>query len=86
MKTPNIPPIVPGMSGPLNNNDDDNDDDDADLRALTSVDLDDDAPRRRADGRVFEHVADAGAMRKNLKNRPKRQQAGSKGRGLTGQG
>ena len=84
MKTPKTPSIVPGMSGPPNDDDND-DDDDADLRALTSVDLDDDAPRRRADGRVFEHVADAGAMRQNLKNRPKRQQAGSKGRGLTGQ-
>jgi len=90
MKTPNNPPIVPGMSGPLNNNDDngdyDNDDDDADLRALTSVDLDDDAPRRRADGHVFEHVADAGAMRQKPKNRPRRQKAGSKERGLTGHG
>ena len=36
MKTPNTQPIVPGMAGP------DDDDDDEDLRALTTVDLDDD--------------------------------------------
>ena len=39
MKTPNTQPIVPGMTGP-------DDDDDEDLRALTTVDLDDeDTPR-----------------------------------------
>ena len=87
MKTPNTHPIVPGMSGPHNNNNNNNNnnnDYDADLRALTSIDLDDDTPRHREDGRIFEHVADAGAVRPNLKNRPKRQKAGSKGPGLTG--
>jgi hypothetical protein len=42
MKTPNTQPIVPDMTGP-------DEDDDEDLRALTTVDLDDDdMPRYQA--------------------------------------
>jgi hypothetical protein len=43
MKTPNTQPIVPDMTGP-------DEDDDEDLRALTTVDLDDDddTPRYQA--------------------------------------
>jgi hypothetical protein len=42
MKTPNTQPIVPDMTGP-------DEDDDEDLRALTTVDLDDDdSPRYQA--------------------------------------
>ena len=82
MKTPNRHLIVPGMNGPHNdNNDADDDADDEDLRALTSVDLDDDdAPRYRQG----ERVPEAGATRQNPRTRPRRQRAGSKRPGLKG--